>query len=225
MCPVSSTIDFSMGFLGYPSNIFHNSTLNDLSDLYNCTAISKIKYNSCRGRNSRTQVPCPLQEFNVQSATKSSSKIPRTSCGFVNVVDSVHNPIIEASVTNVHFFGTSVTFGIGTEGCCCVLDEKCYSIHKEEDGIRHCKSLERGCGYVEWLRRWFHHEYHGRIKVHNHAWGGQTSGSHALSNHDHLTFTESDIIFIDYSVNDYDFYGRKKSSLDRLLEGAEHFLR
>lgn len=197
-CPISSSIDSSKGFLSYPINMFTNISRSDYDNhvLYNCSAVDNYRIrngaNAWHFCSTSALKVCPLHSANLKLATKTSSRYKHraATCGFVESLN-------KNEIVNIYIYGGSVTHGgTHTTGCCCTLDKKCPTNNE-------CTSQHNACGWVQYFGRWADEYFNGKVKVHNFAEVATTSGISVLNGNRQRDFKSSDIIFLDFSANDY----------------------
>lgn len=116
------------------------------------------------------------------------------------------------SEINIYFMGGSMTFGQDTNGCCCDenLDKKCPKTScpehfKEENGDTH----RSYCSWVRYFGRWIESEF-PNVKINIISLAGRGEGSRITSEFilnryppkTEKSFKSTDIVFLDFSVND-----------------------
>lgn len=225
LCPASNIIDTKNdGIYSYPIDVFDLTTYNQLkiqyeikpddSDLdkiyhheevFKCTS-SEIS-NYVINHTCSTLTTCPIiSEYIDIAVNKTSSwKYKHSLCQIRN---ALHDP---DSIINIIVVGGSVSYGSASTGCCCdpILDTKCKTIQSPRTPER-C-----GDGDITELCRWSHYFYKwlsmkslGKVIEINLSEGGYNSQLEAEDILTHLDsagiarLTSTDIVFLDYSVND-----------------------
>jgi hypothetical protein len=155
---------------------------------------------------------CPLTHENIRAALRPMNWTHdfKRVCGLLD-------PSLGKNITeiNLYFMGGSMTFGQSTDGCCCDTSmdtncpantsAECLKIFSYENGDTHPSY----CSWGRYFGRWFQSAFpHLKINVMSLAARGQGSlvaSESLLTFHPPNTaksFTSTDIILLDYSVND-----------------------
>jgi hypothetical protein len=178
-----------------------------------------------------TLTRCPVSMENFIAATKSMDTYsPKHSICALR--DKLRDP---GAVVNLVILGGSETQGAGSRGCCCSkeTDPKCLplpfgqSICSPAPGRGEAETCRWGNVFAHWLQ--------GRamatIKYHNFARGGTTSLlesykiSQQLEDSGIKLLTDSDIVFIEHSVNDMESYANDKVEFTKVKRGLEMLVR
>lgn len=254
-CPVSSSFntEFDSKF-GYPMDIFdkkaYEKLISDRNDktlneyVFNCSSIER---NSIVHKCS-TLTKCPIRENDVMNAIE-RTKSWNNFHNLCSIREKLHEP---TEKINLIILGGSLTLGSGTWGCCCVksIDKKCYDYGKYsksfffKDSAAYCGSeshelygdVAKECSWPVYLYKWFKGKtLDASINLINLAESGSTSMYKSERVIDQLKrknishLTESDIIFIDHSVNDANSYNIKLNgnnfSYDQWVNGLESLIR
>lgn len=233
-CHASSLIDtYNDGLNGYPMDIFDNHQFNQLHipktksltvqdgyNIFNCHSLERFNKNHICS----VQTKCPLVKQNIIDAKNAITwDIKHSLCHF-------HSKLHDAySTTNIIISGGSVAEGVSTFGCCCDkdVDVKCpINNDPYTCGSQSHKNIKL-CRWSGSFERWIKSRSMGKVNVYNIAHGGCNSAYTA--GHFNTFFnvtgieylTSSDIVFLDFAVNDaaqYDNAGAKLANLEVGLE-------
>ena len=187
--------------------------------------------------------PCPVSPASVSTANKATWEVRTTS--FCAIRERLsHNDGSSNAPLNIIVFGGSVTLGVGSTGCCCsrVHDARCPYAPGEHPNCEHVPRTARApttgprpvslCTWHGYLERWLAVTFPAAaVRVVSLAQGGLSSDlvgdegspyelSAALRAKGIASLTSTDLIFIDFSVND----GRSFTSERQLAGGLDRFL-
>lgn len=206
ICPVSSAVTgpLTSGLHTYPVDVYKPSLLNRTQENseqinYNCTSREIFGedpqlpgYYVCSTSNI-----CPVHMQNVHDALNRSS-------GWIsdkNLCNIRRHFSNRTETINVIILGGSVTFGAKTSGYACTsnFDSKCPTKNNR---------LHHEISWSKYLLRWMKLKYKAKIKIHDFSIPGQNSMMMAemidqrLAESNLKTLKETDLIFIDHSIND-----------------------
>lgn len=216
VCPVSSLLSVEQGYLSYPWEVFGNSSV--VPDPYfACTSTMHSEHPDIPLHCSAS-TPCP-HSLSASITSAITWNVRPSICASFQQTEEV---------INVVYFGGSVPHGHHARGCCCTEQSKCPLISNlcaegDDGGIR-----AASCSWVGYLNFWMPRAYPElQFAIHDLTAPGTTSVEQAMKFaenyrlHDiHLKST--DIILIDYSVNDGTIYQHR---LKDLQYGLESFIR
>lgn len=222
-CSVSNIINTDInGILGYPLDLFDSDNLISVASekIFNCSSSEGDRTAPRTIHQCSSDTNCPLAKQNLIDANPDylNTWYPKHS-----LCDMRHAIQDEGREINVVILGGSVTGGAACWGCCCNIDfdEKCKAFflmernryclidHGRLDGTEnHDYDIGTSCTWSAYLNRWLKSLSLGKVNYINLASGGMNSHYMSqrivsdLENSKVSKFTKSDIIFIDYSVND-----------------------
>jgi len=186
--------------------------------------------------------PCPVSPASVSAANKAAGAWEVRTTAFCALRESL---LLRSNApVNVVVFGGSVTLGVGTSGCCCsrVQDARCPFAPGEHPECEHVPRTARApttgprpisiCTWHAYLERWLAATYPAAtVRVVSLAQGGLSSTlvgdegspyelSAALRARGMSLLTRSDLVLLDFSVND----GRSFTSEEQLAGGLDRLL-
>ena len=197
-CPVSNALNKEDGYLSYPFGIFSNLTSSREEAVVKCShqLQRRIEQRHCPIRHSSNL--CPIHEQNIRDAQSSTTwKVRPTLCSLSQSLMTSNHTV------NVFVLGGSFTLGRGTRGCCCDhrLDRKC--VPNACSRMREPVDASLSCRWSNFLHLFLASTFKAKVNVINLSSTAQSSDKALFENSDRLkNLTSSDIVFLDYSVND-----------------------
>lgn len=229
LCPVSKVVKSKQGILhSYPMDLFDPQQFNlmkDKSQFFHCESLMERigKSNDPIIRYCSNMTTCPIQHENIDDMlVNSPTNAKHSLCSFKDSLKSQSGRIFA--------IGGSVTLGGHTAGCQCnnmmqniiPSNDNCISVDASNEYLSNLYS----CPWIFYLGLWLQdismdHQH----RVYNLAQGGNNAKTYSdifrsiLKARNITTFFSSDIIFIDFPVND------DNSPFTMVIEGLESIIR
>ena len=223
LCPVSTILNSSFsGLMSYPAEIFHDNRLQSKRDerTYLC--------NYQRQNYTCQMTPfCPLISGNAKRVMKFCPAERRNMNAICKLRCLKVNENERSGKVNIIVFGGSMTWGLGSYGCCCYRDPtQCPSSYScpraadpYDDGNRYCSWASH---FGRWIKNYFNNH---NLLFFNLATRASTSyytaniiGNYLSENN--IQLSNNDIILLDFSIND-----AESQSIMMIRHGVESLIR